>query len=257
MFDLQKEFPNVPWKPQKITDILGECAETYVKKFKEWEALEEIFDDEKALYTLRNPNYVKEKVCMYVDGNGFMMLYGEYGSFAFDRMTWQVDPYTLNCHELSYMLGKASKDSEEAIYIFDAEKCKEDLYTWFKLMFDGTKLRDDAKAFGRICEILDSAAILSTASDYEDELETVLNEFGFYDDDFRKEVVMFVFNALGNMNDGKFSWQMFLNNSHGKYENMENDDILELCEAGKKINPSVLISLLAIFICGAKLRGEM
>ncbi len=62
-------------------------SEHYIKEFATWEASEQIIDDNKAFWMLKKPGSQYQKVCLYRDGCN-MFVYGDYGQFTFDNMTW-------------------------------------------------------------------------------------------------------------------------------------------------------------------------
>ncbi len=62
-------------------------VEYYVKKFNSWDVKEIIIDDQKAFWEIRKPGSQIQKVCLFRDGSN-MYIYGDYGSYSFDKMTW-------------------------------------------------------------------------------------------------------------------------------------------------------------------------
>lgn len=75
--------------------------EHYQKEFASWEATEQIIDDNKAFWMLRNPGSQYQKVCLYRDGCN-MFVYGDYGQFTFDSMTWKGDVCNLEYDNIGY-----------------------------------------------------------------------------------------------------------------------------------------------------------
>ena len=78
-------------------------VEYYVKKFNSWDVKEIIIDDQKAFWEIRKPGSQIQKVCLFRDGSN-MYIYGDYGSYSFDKMTWLGSPYNLEYNNLSLSL---------------------------------------------------------------------------------------------------------------------------------------------------------
>lgn len=77
----------------KLIDRI-ENAKHYIDKFSKWEASEIIIDDKKAFWCLKKQGSEYQKVCLYRDGCN-MFIYGDYGQFTFDKMTWLGSVYNL------------------------------------------------------------------------------------------------------------------------------------------------------------------
>lgn len=86
-------------------------VEYYVKKFNSWDVKEIIIDDQKAFWEIRKPGSQIQKVCLFRDGSN-MYIYGEYGSYSFDKMTWLGSPYNLEYNNLGYQNKKMSYDTK-------------------------------------------------------------------------------------------------------------------------------------------------
>lgn len=93
-------------------------VEYYVKKFNSWDVKEIIIDDQKAFWEIRKPGSQIQKVCLFRDGSN-MYIYGEYGSYSFDKMTWLGSPYNLEYNNLGYQNKKMSYDTKNNVYMFD------------------------------------------------------------------------------------------------------------------------------------------
>ena len=91
-------------------------VEYYVKKFNSWEVKEIIIDDQKAFWEIRKPGSQIQKVSLFRDGSN-MYIYGDYGSYSFDKMTWLGSPYNLEYNNLSYQNEKMSYDTKNNVYI--------------------------------------------------------------------------------------------------------------------------------------------
>ena len=76
-------------------------VEYYVKKFNSWDVKEIIIDDQKAFWEIRKPGSQIQKVSLFRDGSN-MYIYGDYGSYSFDKMTWLGSPYNLEYNNLGY-----------------------------------------------------------------------------------------------------------------------------------------------------------
>ena len=80
---------------------------------------------------LRKPGSQYQKVCLYRDGCN-MFVYGDYGQFAFDNMTWTGSVYNLQYDNIGYQMEKLNHESRESLRVFDESKCEEDIYDWLK-----------------------------------------------------------------------------------------------------------------------------
>lgn len=66
--------------------LIDRIPKGMINHFDDWEATEQIFDDNKAFWRIKKPNSEYQKVCLYRDGCN-MFVYGDYGQFTFDSMT--------------------------------------------------------------------------------------------------------------------------------------------------------------------------
>ena len=103
--------------------------ECYKKKFSSWEPEEIIIDKKRAYWSLRRPGTENEKVCLYRDGSN-MFIYGDYGHFTFNKMTWLGSVYNLEYDNIEYQIGKMSYESKKSAFCFDESKCEKDIRSW-------------------------------------------------------------------------------------------------------------------------------
>ena len=115
---------------KKLVDYIKE-SEHYINEFATWEASEQIIDDNKAFWMLRKPGSQYQKVCLYRDGCN-MFVYGDYGQFTFDNMTWTGSVYNLQYDNIGCQMEKLNYESREALRVFDESKCVNDIYDWLK-----------------------------------------------------------------------------------------------------------------------------
>ena len=193
-------------------------VEYYVKKFNSWDVKEIIIDDQKAFWEIRKPGSQIQKVCLFRDGSN-MYIYGDYGSYSFDKMTWLGSPYNLEYNNLGYQNKKMSYDTKNNVYMFDDEAATEDIIDWIK-------------------------EVAVDRYDYhESEINLLLEKI-----DIRNNPYIDI-----NSND-EIEYISYLRNS-----NLEAfDEVCEsqLWRAGKRISQNYLVSLLALKICSEKLKCQ-
>lgn len=114
----------------KIYDSLKD-GKYYKDMFRKWEASKTVIDATKALYELKNPKSKDAKICMYRDGTN-VFLYGSYGQFTFDSLTWLATPNNLQYDNISYMVEKLSDESRNAVYTFDENCAKSEILEWVR-----------------------------------------------------------------------------------------------------------------------------
>lgn len=224
-----------------IENIQG--FEHYEKKFATWEATEQIIDDTKAFWCLKKPGSVYEKVCLYRDGCN-MFVYGDYGQFTFDSMTWLGAVYNLEYDNIGYQFEKLNYNCKQSLQVFDDNKCEQDIYEWLRY-----HLEDEFEDENDIATIISKfKAFYSNGfyiSDYDIE--------EFCDENNRDDlcsIFEFVKDCLHNIDEHE--WIAFLRNS-----NLEDFD--EVCEsslwnAGRVIDQRYYICLYALKVCGDKLK---
>lgn len=80
---------------------------------------------------LRKPGSQYQKVCLYRDGCN-MFVYGDYGQFTFDSMTWTGSVYNLQYDNIGYQMEKLNHESRESLRLFDDDRCINDIFEWLK-----------------------------------------------------------------------------------------------------------------------------
>lgn len=191
---------------------------------------------------LRKPGSQYQKVCLYRDGYN-MFVYGDYGQFAFDNMTWTGSVYNLQYDNIGYQMEKLNYESREALRVFDESKCVDDIYDWLKYHLED--LYDaEADIIKKIIKLFkESIYVYDSKIDdfcYENNIEEL------------KDILYFTKRALENADE--YNWITFLRNS-----NMEDfDDPCEsyLWNAGKCIHQRYFICMYALQVCGEKLSKQ-
>lgn len=219
--------------------------EHYEKKFATWEATEQIIDDTKAFWCLKKPDSNYQKVCLYRDGCN-MFVYGDYGQFTFDSMTWIGSVYNLEYDNISYQFEKLNYESKQSLKIFDENRCEDDIYEWLRYEIEnGYNYKDN-----EINEIINQFKNLHSTRFYVDEYD--IEEFcEEYNIDDLSDILKFVGECLEHIDE--YEWIAFLRNS-----NLEDFD--EVCEsslwnAGKVVHQRYYICLYALQVCGEKLKN--
>lgn len=226
---------------KKLVDYIKE-SEHYINEFATWEASEQIIDDNKAFWMLRKPGSQYQKVCLYRDGCN-MFVYGDYGQFTFDNMTWTGSVYNLQYDNIGCQMEKLNYESREALRVFDESKCVNDIYDWLKDhledLYDAEEdiIKKIIKLFKESIYVYDS-----NIDDfcYENNMEEL------------KDILYFTRNALENADE--YDWNVFLRNS-----NIE--DFADPCESylwnvGKCIHQRYFICMYALQVCGEKLSKQ-
>lgn len=224
-----------------------ESADYYIKKFSEWEASEQIIDTDKAFWMLKKPNSNVEKVCLYRDGCN-MFIYGDYGQFTFDSMTWLGSVYNLEYDNIGYQMEKMNYESKQSIKIFDEDACIEDIFDWMESVienryYDIAYNNDD----------LELDDIISKAKKY-------LNEDGFDVDEFCEKYKCDELRGLLDFTDDllthtdEYEWISFLRNDSGILSEFDEPCESSLWNAGKRINQRYFICMYALQVCGEKLK---
>lgn len=118
-----------------LVEALGKEKYNYFRsKFEGWEINEAIIDDNKAFWEIKAPG--KEdpmcgwpKVSLYRDGRN-MFIYGDYGRYAFNEMTWLGTPQNLRYDALGYQMEKLDFNTKEAIRVFNENLCEKEIREW-------------------------------------------------------------------------------------------------------------------------------
>lgn len=219
--------------------ILG--VDNCVKEFNSWDAKEIIIDNAKAFWEIKKPGCNFRKVCLFRDGVN-MYIYGDYGNYTFDKMTWSGSPYNLEYNNLSYQNEKLAHESKDSVYVFDEEAATEDIIDWFKEVAINLYNYRETEINLLVEKIdLKNAYIDVNNFCYENECDDLI------------ELLEFSIELYENSND-EIEYISYLRSS-----NLEDFD--EVCEstlwrAGKRISQTYLVSLLALKICGEKLRCQ-
>ena len=204
----------------------------YKDMFRKWEASKTVIDATKALYELKNPESKDAKICMYRDGAN-VFLYGSYGQFTFDSLTWLAAPNNLQYDNISYMVEKLSDESRNAVYTFDESCAKSEILEWvrgqleYHFALSDTKVNATLKYFS--CEKCDRSA--------------VLEDLNF---------VIAVNALIEGANNGEENYRQAV------YDNMEtlssyDDDYGNLYNAGQTLNQRFCICMYAMEVCARKL----
>ncbi|MEI3327953.1 MAG: hypothetical protein V8R64_16420 [Thomasclavelia sp.] len=216
-------------------------ADIYIKKFNSWNVKEINIDDRRSFFEIRKPGSTIEKVCLFSD-EYHMIIYGDYGSYVFDKMTWQGKPYNLQYNNLPYQNEKMSEGTKKAVYLFDDEAVMEDIIDWLKETavdlydYEASKINLLVK---KICFSNQYFSICDFC--YENDCDDLM------------DLLYFCYDLYQNSNDEiEFISNLRTLSIPYNYEGR----IYRLWNAGKRTSQSYLISLLALKICGEKLSNQ-
>ncbi len=224
---------------EKIEDF-----QYYEKEFATWEAKENIIDDKKAFWELRKPNSEYRKVCLFRDGKK-MCVYGDYGSFTFDSMTWLGTPKNLEYNNIGYQMEKLGRESKESLKVFDDFEWEKDIRIWIEEYLENEGYDNYEELSHNIVDFADNS----------------IEWYGFYSEDDISEyceenniselysLIKFILECYENRDED--DWIHFLRNS-----NLEDFD--EPCEsflwnAGITISQKYYINMYALKVLGGKL----
>ena len=215
-------------------------ADIYIKKFNSWNVKEINIDDRRSFFEIRKPGSTIEKVCLFSD-EYHMIIYGDYGSYVFDKMTWQGKPYNLQYNNLPYQNEKMSFDTKKAVYAFDEEAVVEDIIDWLKEMAVDLYDYEESKINSLVKKIYFSDPYFSIYDFcYENDCDDLMDLLDFCHD-------------LYQNSDDEIGFISYLREANLYcFE----DNISGLWNAGKRISQPYLISLLALKICGEKLSNQ-
>lgn len=228
----------------KLVDHIN-YFEQYQKEFATWEATEQIIDDKKSFWMLRKPGSEYQKVCLYRDGCN-MFVYGDYGQFTFDSMTWMGDVYNLEYDNIGYQMEKLNYDSKQSLKAFNEDDCQEDILEWL-----AETIQED----------------FYNIADTEEELEEVITiikenikEFTFDADEFCekyectdiRELLAFIDRSLLYIDE--YEWIAFLRNHTDKLQEFDEACESSLWNAGKRIDQKYFVCMYALQVCGEKLK---
>lgn len=222
--------------------------EYYEKEFSAWEPTEIIIAENRAFWMLKKPDSEYRKVCMFRDGY-MMFVYGDYGNFCFDQMTWIGSVYNLEYDNLGYQFSKLSHDSKEALKAFDADTCIDDLEEWF--IDTLAELKDDYHIENpdKIAKAIFQYIKENDCIFFYDE-EELCEKFNCYE---YMDLVQFVNNAYCNCDD-EYDWISYLRESN--LGDFEDECESSLWNAGRKVSQSYYISMYALQVCRDKLEEK-
>lgn len=226
---------------KKLLDYI-ENSDFYKKEFVTWEATEQIIDDKKAFWMLKKPGSQCRKVCLYRDGCN-MFVYGDYGQFTFDSMTWLGSVYNLEYDNIGYQMEKMNYDSKQSIRIYDEDICRKDILDWLIDVLEDD-YKDNQVLAKKIYEFCNEKYYLT-----DSEIEQFCSENKL---DIDTGLIRFVSDCLDHTDE--YEWIAFLRES-----NLSDFD--EVCEselwhAGKVIHQRYFICMYALQVCGEKLKKD-
>lgn len=229
---------------------LSERISDYTKKkFESWEVTEQIIDENKAFYMLKMPSSEYQKVCMFRDGKD-MIIYGDYGRYVFDNMTWLATPHNLQYDNLGYQMEKMDRDSRESAFEFDEETFENDLREWVKY-----RLCEHYEVEKEKAEQLIDLAVAGCGFSYS-EVEEQLSKFSNKNIDSIVSLLDFANDAFPYASEDQIAWVSFLRDNSDRL--CEHDEVGEsnLWRAGQKLSPNFLVSLYAMRVCSEKLQEK-
>lgn len=248
----------------KLEDLI-QCSKELTAKFHTWNVSETIIDEKRAFWSIQKENSAYQKVSLYRDGH-HMFIYGDYGNYVFDSMTWLGSPYNLEYNNLGYQMEKLSRQTREYIREFNDEEFEKDIAIWAEetlLEHDpGSKFLEEffEEKYSEENEDLNEMFVDHVCSLIKDTefgqhyaLEDFVTEYGQILSPIVLKILEFILDCFEHSEDEN-EWHHFLRNA-------DTDGFEELFEstlwdAGKEICQPFLISLLALKICGEKLQKQ-
>lgn len=234
----------------KLVERIYKEVPNIINIFQTWEAKEQIISDKSTFYMLKDPNSEYQKVCLYSDGH-HMFLYGDYGTYIFDDMTFIGNPFNLPYENLPYLLEKMNQNCKETLYIFNEKICEEDIKKWTKEVLEN--YIDEEEKIGQLISLFDEASTISLS--YHDIQNKLLHLFpNIKDKEEIMDILCITSEALYH-SESQESYEYFLQENHN--EIMDIDDYSsDLFKAGKEIDIRFLISLYAMQVCKNKLNEK-
>lgn len=221
----------------------------YKKLFESWVANEIIIDDNKAIWELKDPSSNCTKVCLYRDGYT-LFVYGDYGQYSFDNMTWIADIHTLAYDDLGYQFQKLSKSSKEALFVFDSTTAVNDIANWVKnILTDLYNVSDYQKKI-----------IVKFLKEYDESctpLDDFINEHPSLDE--IQDVLKFACKLITiSYNDERPELISFLRNHSDTLDELEKDCAAysSLWDAGMITHQTYYVTMYALEICSKKLKKK-
>lgn len=221
--------------------LVDRISKDMLNHFDDWEVTEQIFDDKKAFWCIKKPNSEYQKVCLYRDGCN-MFVYGDYGQFTFDSMTWLGSVHNLQYDNLGYQMEKLDRDSKSTLYIYDESQCKKDIYAWLK---ERLKERYDIEE-GVISEIISWFKENSSIYIMDCEIEELCEKYKVPE---LEDILNFVREALENVDE--YEWISFLRRT--SFQEFDEECESDLWQAGRCIHQRYFICMYALMKCSEKL----
>lgn len=219
--------------------------EHYQKEFATWEATEQIIDDNKAFWMLRKQGSQYQKVCLYRDGCN-MFIYGDYGQFTFDSMTWKGDVYNLEYDNIGYQMEKLNHDSKQSLRVFDDEYCIEDILDWLKDRLEQCYDLDE-EGIDKVIKWIENSG--HDFDDFDIEEFCDKNDLSNIDD-----ILNFTRECIRNVDE--YEWIAFLRNNVNELQQFDEACESWLWNAGKRISQRYFICIYALQVCGEKLKEQ-
>ena len=196
---------------------------------------------------LRKPGSQYQKVCLYRDGCN-MFVYGDYGQFTFDSMTWTGSVYNLEYDNIGYQMEKLNHESKESLRVFDDDRCIDDIFEWLKEQLESYYSLEEEE-IEKVLKFFNS-----DTWDNVDEIETE----EFCDKNDLSEIENIIgFTRECCRNAEEYEWIPFLRSNYNRLYDF-GDEACEswLWNAGKCIHQRYFICMYALQVCGEKLLNE-
>jgi len=217
----------------------------YIREFETWEATEQIIDDNKAFWMLRKPGSKYRKVCLYRDGCN-MFVYGDYGQFTFNSMTWLGNVYNLEYNNIGYQMEKLDYDSRQSLNVFDDNYCYDDIIDWLKDRLEYRyRLSEDE---------IEKVVAWIKECDYDCYplgIEEFCDKNGL---DEIKDILDFTNDCFSNTDE--YEWISFLRSNSNTLDEFDEACESDLWNAGKRIHQRYFINMYALKVCGEKLKKQ-
>ena len=177
-----------------------------------------------------------------------MFIYGDYGQYTFDSMTWKGDVYNLEYNNIGYQMEKLNYESKQSLRVFDDDNCKEDILDWMEEMvrknfYDVTDTDEEL------------AAIISKAKENIVDYGFDVDEFcEKYDCEDLRNILDFTEDLLAHMDE--YEWMSYLRNNTDRLQDFDEPCESSLWNSGKRINQRYFINMYALQVCGEKLKKQ-
>lgn len=193
---------------------------------------------------LRKTGSQYQKVCLYRDGCN-MFVYGDYGQFTFDNMTWTGSVYNLEYDNIDYQMEKLNHESKESLRVFDESKCEEDIYDWLKERLENHYLIEKDIIDNIISYFKQNNDLYYCDVDIEELCEK-------YDVPELENILNFTQKALENIDE--YEWISFLRRT--SFQEFDEECESVLWNAGKCIHQRYFICMYALQVCSEKLNKQ-